>query len=919
MSISWSKIRIRAASFAEEWKDARYEKGETQTFYNDFFGIFGINRRRVAYYEQPVKKLGNKRGFIDLFWKGMLLVEQKSIGKDLRKAKEQAFDYFPGIKEEDLPRYILLSDFQSFELYDLDEGEEFKFRLCDLPDYIECFGFILGIQKRSFKDQDPVNIKASELMGNLYDSLKISGYETHDLEKLLVRLLFCLFADDTGIFEPRDAFWDFLINRTSEDGSDTGLWILQIFEILDTPIDSRQQKIDEDLSSFPYVNGNLFSERIAIPIFDFQMRKQLLDACEFNWDAVSPAIFGSLFQSVMDSTERRNSGAHYTTEKNILKLIEPLFLDELRGEFKRLKQRRDSRRRKALEDFQDKLGRLTFFDPACGCGNFLIIAYRELRLLEIDVLREIYPKDDRQRVLITISQLSKIDVNQFYGIEISEFPVRIAEVAMWMMDHIMNNFLSLEFGEHYTRIPLRSSPQIIHADALDTDWNSILAAKNCSYVLGNPPFIGAKPQSPKQRRQVRSIANLGGSGGTLDYVSAWFIKAGEYTKNSQACIAFVATNSITQGEQVAQLWPILFGKLELEVFFAHRTFVWGSEARGKAHVHVVIIGLINKTRKPLKARLFSYKDINGEPDLSEHAFITAYLFDGSQLSNPHIVIKESKRNLCDMPRLITGTKPIDGGFYIFTQDEKDSFTKNEPKSKDYFFPYVGSKESINGQHRYLLLASKIPPNILRSMPSVTERIEKVRKFRLGRDNLQTQKMAEVPTRFHITVIPEEPFLCIPESSSSQRKYIPIAFLKPPIVPSNLVRILPGASPWQFGILTSRMHIAWLSYIGGRIKSDYRYSIGIVYNNFPWPLASDAQRNRVEMLANNVLEARNQFSDSCLADLYDPNVMPEVLKTAHLKLDAAVDKLYQSMPFENDRSRVEYLFLIYEKMIEPLSL
>jgi hypothetical protein len=339
MSISWNTIRIRAAKFAEDWKDARYEKGETQTFYNEFFSIFDVNRRRIASYEQPVKKLGDKRGFIDLFWKGMLLVEQKSAGKNLSKAKEQAFDYFPGLKEIELPRYILLSDFQTFELYDLDEDEEFKFRLLDLPDYIECFGFILGIQKRSFKDQDPVNIKASELMGKLYDSLRMSGYENHNLERLLVRLLFCLFADDTGIFEPRDAFWDFLKNRTSEDGSDTGLWILQIFEILNTPVHLRQQKIDEDLSQFPYVNGNLFAERLAIPAFDFQMRKQLLEACEFNWDAVSPAIFGSLFQSVMDSKERRNSGAHYTTEKNILKLIEPLFLDELRSEFKRLKQR----------------------------------------------------------------------------------------------------------------------------------------------------------------------------------------------------------------------------------------------------------------------------------------------------------------------------------------------------------------------------------------------------------------------------------------------------------------------------------------------------------------------------------------------------------------------------------------------------
>ena len=379
MRLSWNEIRVRAAAFADEWKDARYEKGETHSFYNDFFEVFGVKRRRVASFEEPVRLLGQKRGFIDLFWKGVLLVEQKSAGRDLTPAKAQALNYFPGLKETDLPRYILLSDFQNFEIYDLDENSEVRFTLADLPRYVEAFGFIIGVQKRTFRDQDPVNIKASELMGKLHDTLKDSGYVGHDLERLLVRLLFCLFADDTGLFEPRDIFESLIRDRTREDGSDTGLWLSALFDVLNTSEDKRQTTLDEDLKQFSYINGDLFNERLPIPAFNADMRNRLIEACEFSWDAISPAIFGALFQSVMNKHERRAQGAHYTTEKNIQKVIEPLFMDELRGEFERLKARRDTGRANALRAFQDRLASLTFLDPACGCGNFLIIAYRELR------------------------------------------------------------------------------------------------------------------------------------------------------------------------------------------------------------------------------------------------------------------------------------------------------------------------------------------------------------------------------------------------------------------------------------------------------------------------------------------------------------------------------------------------------------
>ena len=470
MRLSWNEVRARAAAFAHDWQDAAYEKGETQSFYNDFFEVFGVRRRTVARYEEHVAKLDNRWGYIDLFWPGVLIVEQKSAGRDLKAAHDQAGEYFDALPERDRPRYMLVSDFQTFELYDLDERETISFSLTELPGHAEAFGFILGVQRRTFRDQDPANAKAAELVGRLHDALHEAGYRGHDLERFLVRIVFCLFADDTGIFEPRDIFLDFLETRTGEDGADLGLWLSQLFQVLDTPESERQKTLDEDLARFPYVNGDLFDGPLRIPSFDAVMRGALLDACRFDWSEISPAIFGALFQSVMDPSERRAQGAHYTTEKNILKVIEPLFMDDLRAEFARLKSRKDRRRLAELRRFQERLGGMTFFDPACGCGNFLIIAYREVRLLEIEVIREIRAATGTEKSqTLDVGLLSRVDVDRFYGIEIGEFPARIAETAMWMMDHIMNNRLSLEFGQTYARIPLEKSPRIIHGDALETD------------------------------------------------------------------------------------------------------------------------------------------------------------------------------------------------------------------------------------------------------------------------------------------------------------------------------------------------------------------------------------------------------------------------------------------------------------------
>ncbi len=931
MHLSWNEIRARAGRFAEEWKDAHYEKGETQTFYNEFFEIFGVTRRRVAAYEAPVRMLGDRRGFMDLFWKGVLLVEQKSAGRNLLRAKEQALEYFPGLKDHELPRYVLVSDFQNFELHDLDEGgEPVEFKLSDLHRHIEAFAFILGVQKRVFRDQDPVNIQASELMGELHDALKASGYKGHRLERFLVRILFCLFADDTGIFEPRDIFYDLIKDRTQEDGSDLGGWLTHLFEVLNQELTDRVNTLDDDLMRFPYVNGDLFAEPLSIPSFDAAMRKLLLDACEFSWDAISPAIFGSLFQSVMDDVERRQEGAHYTTERNILKLIQPLFLDELNAEFKRLCGRRDSGRRASLERFHEKLASLRFFDPACGCGNFLIITYRELRELELRLLKEIFADELKiGQKNIDVATLSQIDVDQFYGIELSEFPARIAEVAMWMMDHIMNNRLSLAFGDSYVRIPLKTAAHIHNCDALEVDWKSVLDPNKCSYVLGNPPFCGAKFQTAQQREQVRRIARLGGSGGTLDFVTAWFMTAGEYVRGGNAEIAFVATNSITQGEQVAQLWPLLFDRFELEISFAHRTFAWGSDARGVAHVHVVIIGLTLRSAEPRDKRLFTYADINGDPVESQLPAISPYLFDASRLMNRHLVIEETSRAINGAPKMIIGSKPIDGGYLIFDNEEKAEFLTLEPKAEKFMHPFIGGVEYIQGRGRWILALQEATPTELRAMPAVLDRLDAVREYRLGErparrkpdsepkaPGISARSLAETPAQFHVTVIPNAPFLAIPENSSEAREYLPIGWLEPPVIPSNKLRFVQIANLWIFGILTSRMHMAWIRYIGGRIKSDFQYSIGIVYNNFPWPEASESSREKVKTLGKRVLDARQMFPGATLADLYDNNSMPTTLRKAHRALDTAVDKLYRSSAFNSDRERVEHLFGLYEALITP---
>ena len=921
MRLSWNEVRARAAAFTRDWQDAAYEKGETQSFYNDFFEVFGVRRRTVARYEERVASLDNRSGYIDLFWPGVLIVEQKSAGRDLKVAYGQAREYFDALPERERPRYMLVSDFQTFELYDLDEREDVSFPLADLPRHVEAFGFILGVQRRTFRDQDPANVKAAELVGRLHDALGGAGYRGHDLEQFLVRIVFCLFADDTGIFEPRDIFLDFLEARTGEDGADLGPRLAQLFQVLDTPESERQTTLDDDLAQFPYVNGDLFDGPLRIPAFDAAMRGALLDACRFDWSEISPAIFGALFQSVMDPVERRAQGAHYTTEKNILKVIEPLFMDNLRAEFARLKSRKDSRRVTELRRFQERLGGMMLFDPACGCGNFLIIAYRELRLLEIEVLREIRlaTGPDKEQEL-DVGLLSIVDVDQFYGIEIGEFPVRIAETAMWMMDHIMNNRLSLEFGQTYARIPLEKSPHIVHADALETDWVDLLPPENCSFVFGNPPFGGAKYQKATQREQVRRIAGLGKTGGTLDYVTAWFIKAGEYVRAGDTRIGFVATNSITQGEQVAQLWPVLFERCKLEIAFAHRTFAWGSDARGKAHVHVVILGLDRRETGRANKRLFSYPDINGEPEESLHAALSPYLLDAGGLSDPHLVVRQESAPINGMPQLKTGVQMIDDGLLTFKEPEKDSFLATEPDAAPFFRRYIGGDEFINGFHRWILYLRNIDPTELRRLPKVTERVAQVRAYRAASRRPSTQRMADSPTLVGVDERLYTDYLVIPNTSSERRSYVPIGWLDPSVIANQKLRILPNATLADFALLTSSMHMAWMRIVTGRMKSDYMYSVSVVYNTFPTPPGFQERHVNLSKLtpfAQAVLDARAAHPDATLADLYDPDLMPPNLHKAHQALDRAVDRLYRRTGFATERERVAYLLMLYERMRAPL--
>lgn len=948
MPLSWNEIKERAVNFSKEWADTSNEEADAKPFLVEFFNVFGISSKRVSTFEHKVKKLDNTDGYIDLFWKGTILIEMKSRGKNLDKAYQQAIEYTYGLQQHELPKYILVSDFEIFRLYDLEEDKHIEFKLKDLVINVQHFGYLLGYQKKVYKEQDPANIKAAELMGKLHDRLKEIGYTGHALEVYLVRILFCLFAEDTTIFNMQQ-FRDYLEQRTNEDGSDLAAKLQELFQILNTPIDKRFTNIDEQLAEFPYVNGKLFEEILPMASFDKKMRQALINCCYIDWSKISPAIFGSMFQSVMNPTERRNLGAHYTSETNILKLIKPLFLDDLWHEFESIK---DNKNR--LSEFHKKISTLKFLDPACGCGNFLVIAYRELRLLEIEILRALNKSGQR---FLDIASIIWLDVDQFYGIEIEEFPARIAEVAMWLIDHQMNMLISNEFGQYFARLPLKKSAKITHGNALHIDWNTLIkrqeieiTAHNTTvrineplaeyttvkikttnltiiddrdppnekidfsntfdYILGNPPFIGSKIMTQSQRDEVTNeFGNISGSG-VLDYVTAWYIKAAKLIKNTHTKCAFVSTNSITQGEQVGILWNILINMYGIKIHFAHRTFKWRNEAKGNAAVFCVIIGFANFDTN--NKSIYEYEDIEGEAHEIKAKNINSYLVDAKD-----IFIEKRTKPISNVPEINFGNMPLDGGHLLLSKEEKDELLSKYPSAKRFLKKTIGSNEYINNLERWCLWLVGIEPNLYRDIPPIIERVKKVQVFRATSVAPSTQKFASSPSLFRDKNLPKK-YIVIPGVSSEKRKFIPLGLLTDDTVPTNLVHIMPEGTFFHFGILTSAMHMAWVKSVCGRLKSDFRYSKDIVYNNFPWPEnPTEKQMQAIETTAQKVLDARLQFPNSSLADLYDPLTMPSDLVKAHNELDKAVDLAYRSQPFINEANRMEFLFSLYEKYTADL--
>ncbi len=978
MTLNWNEIKDRAMTFSRDWAGTHSEDAEAKPFLVDFFNIFGISRRKVATFEHRVKKLDNSDGYIDLLWKGTLLIEMKSKGKNLDKAYEQAKAYLHGLKEHELPKYILVSDFEIFRLYDLEEIAEnstpegggwvgvIEFKLTELVNHVGKFTFILGYPKKVYHEEDPANAKAAEMMGKLHDRLVEVGYSGHSLEVYLVRVLFCLFAEDTSIFQPQQV-QDFIEQRTQEDGSDLAAKLQELFQVLNTPKEKRFKNIDEQLNDFPYTNGKLFEELLPTASFDKKMRQSLLECCYIDWSKISPAIFGSMFQSIMNPIERRNLGAHYTSEGNILKAIKPLFLDALWAEFYQIKGNKNK-----LPEFHKKLSKLKFLDPACGCGNFLIIAYRELRLLEMEILEAI----QKGQQVLDIRSLILVDVDQMYGIEYEEFPARIAEVAMYLVDHQMNMLIQKRFGQYFVRLPLNKAATIVHGNALNIDWQKLLNPANFApkidvytkhaniylveepqeiyqtnkkqkssntnkaletvdnlniqtetyevhkynseqyatikydYIMGNPPFIGSKMMKPHHREELlRHFDNIQGAG-VLDYVTAWYAKAAKYIQGTMIKVAFVSTNSIVQGEQTAILWGHLLHKYNIKIHFAHRSFKWTNEGRGIAMVYCVIIGFANFDTEDKS--IFEYENVKGEAHEMKVKNINPYLVDAKD-----ILIAKRSTPICNVPKMNFGNMPLDGGHLLFSDEEKEKFVLKEPQAEKYMKRVFGGEEFLNNKKRWCLWLVDAKPHELTAMKEVMKIANLVIKFRSNSIAPSTQKFAESPTLFRDRKLPKN-YIVLPKVNAEKRKYIPLGFFTDEYVATDLLFTIPDGNLFHFGILSSLMHNYWVKNVCGRLGNEIRYSKDIVYNNFPFPENPDKKQVKaIEKAAQKVLDARAEFPDSPLSSLYNIASMPPKLTKAHHELDKAVDLAYRPQPFTSEANRMVFLFELYEKYTADL--
>ncbi len=914
--LSWNEIRSRALTFSRKWEGETSEEAERQSFWNDFFDIFGISRRSVARYEERVQRLGKGDGFIDVFWPGVLIGEHKSAGANLNSAYEQASEYFEGLAESERPRYIIVSDYKKIRLYDLEAVggiSQKDFLLKELPAKIRLFGFMAGYEERVFKDEDPINVKAVQKIAKLYEALYQSHYPPELLKKLMVRLVFCFFADDSGIFPKRDMLKEYFQYFTKDDGSDFGPQLSSIFQILDTPYEQRQTTINEDIAQLPYVNGGLFAEPLSMPFFDSKMRKAVIDATEFDWGSVSPAIFGSMFQSVMDDKARHDLGAHYTSEKNILRVINPLFMDGLREELKTC-----GKNPQKLQVLQNKIASLKFLDPACGCGNFLVVAYRELRLLELEIISMLYATqiNSGQKGLSTdILNLSKISITSMHGIEIEEFPALIAQLALWLTDHQMNVKLGELFGEYASRLPLTASGHIRQGNALTTDWNEVVKKEELSYIFGNPPFIAKQDRSPEQKGDMDRIFGSLKGAGELDYVTCWYKKAAAHIQGTNICVGFVSTNSITQGESVGILWPELLNT-GIHINFAHRTFKWTNEARGNAGVYCVIIGfsLINESGK----RIFDYAEVTGEPHEIPAEHINPYLIDA-----PDIVVSSRRKPICKVPSASFGSMPNDNGLFLFANEkEKDEFLAKVPSAIKFIRPFLSAKEYLNGELRYCLWLKDAGPEEIQKMPEVLRRVMSVKALREVSKREATKALAKTPTLFGEDRQPATDYILIPRVSSERRYFVPFAFFSVDNIAGDTCIVIANADIFHFGILQSTMHMAWMRQVCGRLESRYRYSNELVYNNFPWPEnPSEEIVENIKEKAQEVLNARKQFPNATLSELYNPETMPKSLLDAHATLDRAVDKAYGVRSFENELKRLEFLFGLYQKYLasEPVKL
>ena len=895
MVLSQAEMRSRAEIFIEEYKDVSDEHSFAQHFWRDFLHIFGVHWKDVAVFEQAVKKFTGAQGFIDCFWKGKVVIEHKSRGKNLTKAFTQAMGYLDTLSSEEKPRYVIVSDFERIRLIDLFTDKKNEIYLKELTDNLQLFNFIYEKESSKHEVQTELNINASELMGELHDSLKNDGYVGYELELFLIRLLFCVYAEDTGIFKPYQ-FTDYITNEN--DLMNVGIKIQLLFRILDQPEEKRQNSLSDELKSFPYVNGKLFETPIVPPSFNKEMYENLKKICNFDWSTISPAIFGSLFQSIMDPELRRELGAHYTSESNILKVVNSLFMNKLWEEFYNAKGKVSK-----LEALWEKIGKLEFFDPACGCGNFLIVSYKELRLLEYEIL-SILLDEDKKQVRFDSKSLSKIKLEHFHGIEIEEFPSLIAKLSMWLIEHQMDlKYETLDI--HSDNLPLKSPANIVNGNALRMNWKDIVTPTNNLFILGNPPFVGKQEQTNEQKDEMKAIFEGFKNVGKLDYVTAWYKKASEFIEETDIEVSFVSTNSICQGEQVAILWQQLKQRHNIKINFAHQTFKWSNEAKNNAAVYVVIVGFSLKERD--EKIIFTYEKPNSQiPTYEIVSAINSYLVEGED-----IYLKDLRKPICDVPNMIFGSMPNDGGNLLLTESEKNKLINEEPISKKFIKEFMSAREFLNEGQRYCLWLKNATPSDLEKSPNILNRIKKVKEHRLNSKREATRELANYPTLFAEIRQPESNYVLVPRVSSENREYIPIAFFDSDKIVGDTCLCVPNVNLLEFGILTSKMHMTWMRYVCGRLKGDYRYSASLVYNNFPFPKEiPDDLKNKIINASQKILDVRDKFPNETMAQLYNPELMPPTLRKAHENLDKIVDKAYSSKKFKDDNDRMKILFDLY---------